>query len=49
MNQKYDVAVIGGGHKGVTRTSTLPDEGVFAVGGHNTAQVVITDIKGSWF
>jgi phytoene dehydrogenase-like protein len=32
----------------LTGASTHPD-GVFAASGHNTAQVILKDVKGSWF
>lgn len=33
----------------LTGASTHPGGGVFAASGHNTAQVVLKDVKGSWF
>ena len=33
----------------LTGASTHPGGGVFAASGHNTAQVVLKDIKGGWF
>jgi phytoene dehydrogenase-like protein len=33
----------------LTGASTHPGGGVFAASGHNTAQVVLKDVKGGWF
>lgn len=33
----------------LTGASTHPDGGVFAASGHNTAQVVLKDVKVGWF
>ncbi len=33
----------------LTSASTHPGGGVFAASGHNTAQVVLKDVKGGWF